>query len=133
MKPRFIEIVEEQETFEFPMGASTFVLRRVDTEVYRDIEQRHTRRHKNVRKGGWFEEQDNYAINADLFDYMIVGWRSVKSPLTGKDVACTREIKLKLPSAVKVAILEVCDGDSITGGGPEADTGEKKTRPSGSS
>ena len=127
----FIEIVEEQETFEYAAGDSTLVLRRFDSEVYRDIEKRHTRRQKNLRQGGWIEEQDTYAINADLLDYMVVDWKDVKSPTTGDDVPCTRENKLKLPNSVKVAVLEACDADSITG--PASDTGQKKTKGSGSS
>jgi len=127
----FIEIVEEEETFEYPIGDSTLILRRFDSELYRDIEKRHTKRHKNLRQGGWIDDQDTYAINADLLDYMVTGWKDVKSPTTGEDVPCTREMKLKLPNVVKVEILEACDADSITsdaGGKPE-----KKTKTSGSS
>jgi hypothetical protein len=127
----FIEIVEEQETFEHAVGGSTLVLRRFDSEVYRDIEKRHTKRHKNLRQGGWIEEQDSYAINADLLDYMVVDWKDVRSPSTKEDVPCTRENKLKLPNSVKIEILDACDADSITGGG--SDEGQKKTKPSGSS
>jgi len=128
----FIEIVEEQETFEYAVGDSTLILRRFDSEVYRDIEKRHTRRQKNLRQGGWIEEQDTYAINADLLDYMVVDWKDVKSPTTGDDVPCTRENKLKLPNSVKVAVLEACDTDSITGNS-RAEGAEKKTKGSGSS
>jgi len=127
----FIEIVEEQETFEHPVGDSTLILRRFDSEVYRDIEKRHTKRQKNLRQGGWIEEQDSYAINADLLDYMVVDWRYVRSPVLNEDVPCTRENKLKLPNSIKIEILDACDADSITRGGP--DEGQKKTKPSGSS
>ena len=128
----FIEIVEEGETFELPIGDSILILRRFDSELYRDIEKRHTKRHKNLRQGGWFEEQDTYAINDDLLDYMIVDWKHVKLPTTGEDVPCTRENKLKLPGTVRVTILEACDVDSITSGDARP-AGEKKTKTSGSS
>lgn len=117
----FIEIVEEEETFELFMGETKFTLRRFDSETYKDIERKHTKRHKNFRQGGFISEIDDYAVNEDLLDYMIVGWEGVKSPTTGQDVPCTREMKLKLPNTAKVQIVEACDADSITTGG------EKKT------
>lgn len=120
----FIEIVEENESFRLEKGESWFDLRRFDTEVYRQIEKRHTTKRKNIRGGGWIVEVDEYAVNQDLLDYMITGWGNVKSPTTKKDVECTRENKLKLPGATKVEIIEACDADHITTG---KDPGEKKT------
>ena len=120
----FIEIVEAEETFDLEIGESTLTLRRFDSELYKNIEKRHTAKSKNLRQGGWIKEVDEYAVNEDLLDHMIVGWKNVKSPLTGEDVPCTREMKLKLPGSVKVRIIEECDTDSITSG-DSAD--EKKT------
>jgi len=134
----FIEIVEEEETFELKIGKSTLTLRRFDTEVYRKIEARHTKKQKNFRQGGWIKEVDDFAVNEDLLDYMIVGWKDVKSPITGEDVPCSREMKIKLPSSVKIEIIEACDSDNITGADTEilADLSaeasakaEKKTAP----
>ena len=119
----FIEIVEEEETFELKRGESTLTLRRFDTEFYRKIENRHTKKQKNFRQGGWIKEVDDFAINEDLLDYMVVGWKDVKSPITGQDVSCTREMKIKLPSSVKLEIIEACDSDNITS------AAEKKTAP----
>ena len=110
----FIEIIEDQETFEFQIGESTLTLRRFDTSIFKEIEKRYTTKSKNLRQGGWIKEIDEYAVNEDLLDYMIVDWKNIKSPISHEDVACTKEMKNKLPSSVKVQIIEACDVDSIT-------------------
>jgi len=110
----YIEIVEEEEKFELPIGESVFELRRFGSDVYRRIEKKHTTKKKNTRTGLFVEEKDEYAINADLLDYMITGWRNIKSPVTGEDVPCEKAVKQKLPGVVKVQIVEACDADSIT-------------------
>ena len=110
----FIEIIEDQETFELPIGESTLILRRFDTGIFKDIEKSHTTKSKNLRQGGWIKEVDEYAVNEDLLDYMIVGWKNVKSPISHEDVPCDKEMKNKLPSSVKVQVIEACDVDSIT-------------------
>ena len=110
----FIEIVEDQETFELPIGESTLTLRRFDTSIFKDIEKRHTTKSKNLRQGGWIKEIDEYAVNEDLLDYMIVDWKNIKSPISHEDVPCDKEMKNKLPSSVKVQVIEACDADSIT-------------------
>ena len=121
----FIEIVEAEETFELEIGESVLTLRRFDSELYKKIEKRHTTKSKNLRQGGWIKEVDEYAVNEDLLDHMIVDWKKVKSPLTGEDVPCTREIKMKLPGSIKVQIIEACDTDSITSG----ESADKKKLP----
>ena len=110
----FVEIVEDKETFELEIGASALTLRRFDSEKYRQIEKKHTKRQKNYRTGEMIKDPDEYAINADLLDYMIIDWKGIKSPTTGEDVPCTKELKLKLPGAVKLKITEACDSESIT-------------------
>ena len=120
----YIEIIEDSETFDLAIGESSFTLRRFDSQIYRDIEKRHTTRTKNLRQGGWIKEVDDFAVNEDLLDHMIVAWKDIKSPLTGQDVECTKDMKNKLPGSVKVQIIEACDADSISTGNPE---GKKKT------
>ena len=113
----YIEIVELDESFELAIGESTFTLRRLGAEAYREIEKRHTTRRKNNRTGVVNMETDDYAVNEDLLDHMILGWCGIRSPNTGEDVPCTRENKLKLPGVVKIQISEACDSDSISGEG----------------
>ena len=111
----FIEIIEEQETFRLNIGESYFDLRRFDSEKYNEIEKEHTKKHKNYRTGEMVTDPpDENAINADLLDYMIVGWGNIKSPTTAKDVSCERAMKLKLPGKIKLQITEACDSESIT-------------------
>ena len=110
----FIEIVEEKEEFRLDIGESFFNLRRFNSEIYKQIEKKHTTRKKNYRTGQWDVDPDDYAINADLLDYMVTGWGGIKSPLTHEDVPCEKANKLKLPGSVKIQITEACDSDCIT-------------------
>jgi len=110
----FIEIVEAQEEFKLDIGDSFFNLRRFDSEVYRRIEKKHTIKKKNLRGGQMIVDTDDYAVNADLLDYMITGWGGIKSSLTGEDVTCEKVNKLKLPGSVKMQITEACDAGSVT-------------------
>ena len=110
----YIEIVEDQETFELEMGDSRFTLRRLDSETYKGIEKKHTKKEKNLRTGQWIRDVDDHAVNADVLDYVIVDWAGIRSPTTGDDVPCTKEMKQKLPGSVKLRILDACDADNIS-------------------
>ena len=110
----FIEIVEKEETFQLKIGESLLTLRRFDSAVYKEIEKEHTTNKKNYRTGVMSKEVDEYAVNLDLLDHMIVGWQHIKSPTTGEDVPCDKKTKGKLPGTVKLKITEACDSDSIT-------------------
>ena len=110
----FIEIVEDKESFELQIGDSVLTLRRFDSKIYRDFEKDHTTNKKNYRTGAVAKEVDEYAVNLDLLDYMIIDWKDVKSPTTGEDVPCNNKTKGKLPGTVKIKITEACDSDSIT-------------------
>jgi hypothetical protein len=108
----YVTIVEEDEEFEHQIGESIFGLRRFNTEIYRQIRKRHTKAPK-FRRNQMIDQIDEDAINADLLDYMIKWWKKVKSSVTGKDVECTKENKLKLPGSAQVEIIEACDQDGI--------------------
>jgi len=110
----FIEIVEEGENFDLEIGDSTLHLRRFDSELYKRIEKKHSKKEKNLRTGQWIKDVDEYAVNEDLLDYMIVDWKGIKSPGTGEDVPCIKENKIRLPGTIKVRIIEACDAESIT-------------------
>jgi len=110
----YIEIVEDQETFELGIGDSKLNLRRFNAEVHKQIEKRHTKKEKNLRTGQWIRDTDDYLVNEDILDYIILGWEGIKSPVTGEDVPCNKETKQKLPGSVKLRILDACDADSIT-------------------
>jgi len=120
----YVEIVEDEEQFDLPIGESIFHLKRLDSEVYERIVKQHTT--TKWRRGQRVKETDDFAVNKDLLDHLIDGWEKVKSPTTGKDVPCTRESKLKLPSSTKVDIIEACDADHITTGPPEGEDKKKQ-------
>jgi len=120
----FVQIVEDDEEFEYPIGESVFGLRRFNTEIYRTIKRKHTRPPK-FRRGIKIEQVDDDAINEDLLDYMIKWWKKVRSPTSGKDVECTKETKVRLPGSVQVEIIEACDQDSIMSS-PDDDADKKK-------
>lgn len=110
---QFIEIIEPDETFEKIFGESTLVLRRYDAGLLRQLEQKHSRRQKNFRTGQWSAEVDTYALTDDLIDHVIIDWRGVRSPTSGREVPCTSENKRRLPTRIKIEILEACDAEAI--------------------
>ena len=110
----FIEIIEESETFELKIEDSMFILRRFDSEAYRKIEKKHTKKTKHLRTGQMISETDDYAVNVDLLDYIIVDWGGIKSSITGEEVACVKENKTRLPGSIKLQIIEACDSGSIS-------------------
>ncbi len=111
----FIEIVEENESFTKIFGSSKFYLRRLSSEALKRIQKKHTKKIKNFRTGEWLYERDEDAINEDILDWCITGWDDVHSPVTKKDVPCTRENKLKLPGVTKIDIITACDETNISG------------------
>jgi len=111
----FLEIIDPEETFELRIGESVLVLRRLDEPALKEIRKRHTRKqtefvnHRPVR----VEVTDEDAVNADVLDYVIVGWRNVRHPVTKAEVPCTRENKLRLPGKAKLRVLNACDAESL--------------------
>jgi len=110
----FIELIEDTEEFELSVGESTLNLRRFGTDVYNEIERKHTKTRKHRRTGQIIKDPDEQAVNRDLLDYMVISWRDVHSSTAEGDVPCTKENKNKLPGSVKLQILEACDSESIT-------------------
>ena len=110
---QFIEIIEADETFEHAFGQSVLTLRRYDADLLRQLEQKHSRRQKNFKTGQWTNEVDTYALTDDLVDHVIIDWKGVRSPTTGREVPCTPENKRRLPTRIKIEILEACDAEAI--------------------
>ncbi len=117
---RFIQIIEEDERFPFvPEGTDvTFWLRRVTDEKTSEMVERHTRRITNKRTGASSSEIDWAAVARDRLDYALLDWSGVVGS-DGKKVQCTRDNKLKLPSAVKSMILEALDNNAPSAGALE--------------
>jgi len=99
----FVQIIEEEEKFEFPIGDSTFFLRRCDGPKVREFERKHTKEIQQPN-GTLIKVIDNDAVNDDVFDYMVRDWKDVVDK-NQKPLLCERDIKLKLPGIVKDQIL----------------------------
>jgi|GEM_PF-1352986 len=140
----FIEIIEEQETFELKgevpyftdegeqrianFGDSVIICRRFGSEEYRNIRKKYIKRSKDKqgRPVIWVDPEDELRINDDLLDYIIVDWKNVISPTTKKPIPCTRENKLRLPGKVKLAIIQAADAESVTGLAEETKSRQKE-------
>ncbi len=88
-----IQIIDPEERFSLHLDGAELFLRRLDSATQRAIERRH--------QAG----RERAAVTDDVLDYVIQDWRGVLSPLGGAEVPCTRDNKLKLPSAVKLKVL----------------------------
>jgi hypothetical protein len=88
-----IQIIDPEERFSLRMDGAELFLRRLDSATQRAIERRHQ------------EGRQRAEVTDDVLDYVIQDWQGVQSPLGGAEVPCTRENKLKLPSAVKLKVL----------------------------
>lgn len=91
-----IQIIDPEERFCLHLEGAQIFLRRLDSASQRAMERRH--------QGG----QGRSAITDDVLDYVILDWQGVMSPLGGTEVPCTRDNKLRLPSAVKLKVLAAC-------------------------
>jgi hypothetical protein len=88
-----IQIIDPEERFRLDMDGAGLVLRRIDSAALAAIERRHA------------NDKGRQRINEDVLDYVLLDWEGVTDPLGGSEVPCTRENKLKLPTAVKLKVL----------------------------
>jgi hypothetical protein len=88
-----IQIIDPEERFALHLEGAVLFLRRLDSGTQRAIERRH--------QGG----QDRGAVTDDVLDYIIQDWQGVGGPQGDLPVPCTRDNKLRLPSAVKLKAL----------------------------
>ena len=88
-----IQIIDPEERFELRLEGATLVVRRLDSATLTAIERRHASQRAKTQ------------ANDDVLDYILLDWRGVTSPLGQAEVPCTRENKLRLPTAVKLKIL----------------------------
>jgi hypothetical protein len=88
-----IQIIDPEERFEVALEGAVLVMRRLDSATLMAIERRHA------------GERAKGRANDDVLDHILLDWRGVKSPLGQAEVPCTRENKLRLPTAVKLRLL----------------------------
>ncbi|MBI4797441.1 MAG: hypothetical protein HY794_01625 [Desulfarculus sp.] len=88
-----IQIIDPEERFCLHLEGAQIFLRRLDSHSQRAMERRHQGAGQRA------------SMTDDVLDYVILDWQGVMSPLGGAEVPCTRDNKLKLPSAVKLKVL----------------------------
>ncbi|MBI5523876.1 MAG: hypothetical protein HY910_14710 [Desulfarculus sp.] len=91
-----IQIIDPEERFTLHLEGAQISLRRLDSASQRAMERRHQGAGQRA------------AVTDDVLDYVILDWQGVQSPLGGAEVPCTRDNKLRLPSAVKLKVLAAC-------------------------
>jgi (2Fe-2S) ferredoxin len=120
----FIEVVTDDEEIPLKVGDSTIWYRRFDIEEYNRIVKRWTTKGKiNRATGERILHTDDQGVSNDLLDYLIKRWENIKHPKTKKDVECTKEMKLKLPTDIRLEILDKAGAkDAIGDTEPEKKT-----------
>jgi hypothetical protein len=80
-------------------------------EVYRDIHKRHTRKRPNRTTRAMEDETDYPAVQDDLIDFCLTGWRGVLDG--GVPAELTRDNKLLLDGQRTQAMLELAGMSQI--------------------
>ena len=121
----FIEIVVDDELIPLKVGDSTIWYRRFDAKEYNRIVKKWTTKHgKNRTTGEPILVTDDVEVNYELLGWLIRKWDNVKHPLTKEDVPCEKEWKIKLPTDIRLDILEKAGAKDAAG---DSSTDEKKT------
>jgi len=89
-----VQLVSADESFEYQIGESIFVLARIPADETTRMLRKHTRR----RPGGQ-DEVDSVTFNRAYRDRAIKDWRMVING-SGEDVPCTLDAKMLLPDDV---------------------------------
>lgn len=85
-----------------------YTIRRLTLDKHREISKTHTKPATFRRQ---FEKRDEEAIQDDLFDYVLVGWKGVVAG--GKPVPCEWEQKKLLDIARRIALLDLAGMNEI--------------------
>lgn len=109
------ELVEVCETelagIDTPDREVFYTIRKLDPDVHRAIVKRHTR-NEFVRGVGRVKETDLDAVNDDLLDHVLTGWRGVL--MRGAPAPCERPLKLRgLDWSRKRGILDKAGANEI--------------------
>ena len=127
----YIQIVSAEEKNLFRYKQSKIWYRRFDPDEHEKIRKRHTiKKGIDRRTQQPKEEVDTKGIEDDLMDYLIVDWDGMQHPTLIdettkklKMLPCEREWKLKIPSSIKTAFINLADSESTS----EDEEEEKKT------
>src|SRR5436190_21251865 len=86
---------------------TAYTVRRLTLDKHREITKRHTKP-ATYKKG---ERRDEDAIQDDLFDYVLVGWKGVV--VKGAPVPCDWEHKKLVDVARRIALLDIAGLNEI--------------------
>jgi hypothetical protein len=107
MAGQFIQIISKDEKCTYQNGDSRIFYRRLPASEVTRIEKKWTtKKGRNSRTGEPIVETDLEQFNNDLLDYLIIDWENVKDD-KGKDIPCTKEVKLALPSEVRRELIDL--------------------------
>lgn len=86
---------------------TVYTIRRLTLDTHREITKKHTKP-ANYRRP---ERRDDNAIQDDLFDYVLVGWKGVVAK--GEPLPCVWEHKKLLDVARRIALLDLAGMNEI--------------------
>lgn len=114
----FIKIMDTDDAFDWtPVNEesgkpydSSFQLKIVTDDADKALRKKHTRQvfDKNSRR--MVDKLDEASYIIDVLDAAIVGWTGITSATTGAVLACTKDLKGRLPERWKADILRLCAG-----------------------
>jgi hypothetical protein len=94
---------------------AVYTLRPITVEYARRVYKTHTHQELNRRTHQKDDHVDTVAAVNDLLDYCLVAWAGVVD--RGQPVACVLANKLRLPSNIQTALIELAQQGQVT---PEA-------------
>ena len=114
----FIQVVETDDAFDWtPVHEetgeayeSTFSLRLVTDDADKEIRKRHTKQVWDKKQRRTLDKLHEADYLAEVIDYAILGWSGIKAAKSGAELACTAEMKARLPEKWKAEILRLCSG-----------------------
>ena len=107
MAGQFIQIISKDERCTYQNGDSKIYYRRLPASEVTRIEKKWTtKKGRNARTGEPIIETDLEQFNNDLIDYLIIDWSGIKDA-NDKDVPCTKDMKLLLPSEVRRELIDL--------------------------
>jgi hypothetical protein len=90
-----------------PDADTFYTIRPITVTQHRAFIKQHTRPARGGR-----EKVDDKAVSTKMLDYALVGWRGVLEQ--GRDVECTLENKLKLPTEIQGCIVQAAQAGQKT-------------------
>ncbi len=99
----FLTIIVDEMKKPVRFDESTIYIRPVPVPKHQEFLRKVTKRERF--RNQWVEDRDEAKLFEMVVDYMIVGWENVKHPITGEDLPCVLEHKLRLPDTVLSELL----------------------------